>query len=111
MEIQGHKVFVFEHDGSPCIEMVNDDRPLVRMAVELSPDEAREIARSLNELAGRRPRRRRFQCVLGHTWSGDRRNGWACDRCGAAPRQCDNCGRQHDPTTFLTVCTVTRRSL
>lgn len=49
--VTGHKVFVFERDGSPWIEMVNDDRPLVRMTLQLLPDDAREIARWLNDAA------------------------------------------------------------
>lgn len=51
MDVRGHKVFVFEKAGSPWIEMVNDDRPLVRMTLQLLPDEARDIARALTDAA------------------------------------------------------------
>lgn len=46
-----HKVFVFERAGWPFIEMVTDEQPLVRMTLQLLPDEARGIARALNDAA------------------------------------------------------------
>lgn len=48
---KAHKVFVFEKAGSPWIEMVTDERPLTRMTLQLLPDEARGIARALNDAA------------------------------------------------------------
>lgn len=47
MRVPGHKVFVYQRGGSPVIEMVNDDRPLVRMALPLTAEDAREIAQWL----------------------------------------------------------------
>lgn len=51
IEVHGYKVFVFRRGGYPHIEMVNDERPLVRMTLPLSPGDAREIAASLTAAA------------------------------------------------------------
>lgn len=51
IEVRGHKVFVFTRDGSPYIEMVNDESPLVRMTLPLLPDDAKEIAQMLSDAA------------------------------------------------------------
>lgn len=54
---------------------------------------------------------RRWRCWFGHRWTGNRWDGYRCQRCQKEPAACDNCGRQHDPNAFLTICTVTRSAL
>lgn len=56
-DIKGHKVFVSERADGVCIEMVNDDRPLVRIRLDMHPDEAREVVEVLQRAARRQDNR------------------------------------------------------
>lgn len=53
--------------------------------------------------------RRPFRCWLGHRWAVNYLSQWVCMRCDAGYPRCDNCGSQHDPYAFITICSVTRR--
>lgn len=49
--IKAHKVYVYERHGSVVIEMVSDTYPVTRFALDLSRDEARELAEALTTSA------------------------------------------------------------
>lgn len=49
VNVVGHKAFVLGTGDDLCIEMVNDERSLIRMRLPLGRDEARALAHDLIE--------------------------------------------------------------